>query len=119
MEDRKRRPAWALLYALAPAVLGLGWLDGRLPATPLEHRLVEWLGVGLLCLLVLLWLHSNGLALVTSTPVRLLPVARRRYLALPYEAGVPAVARRLEVPDGALAGDDERREAGAPAPHAV
>jgi hypothetical protein len=61
---RKRRPNWWMLYALIPAMPILFLIEGRIPESALEHRLMEFGIVLFVFGLIALWVHANESALI-------------------------------------------------------
>jgi hypothetical protein len=61
---RKGKANWWMLYALIPSMPILLVVEGRIPGSALEHRLMEF-GIVLLAFgLVALWVHANESALI-------------------------------------------------------
>lgn len=64
MSNQRRKPTWWMLYALLPLMLGLLWLISRLPLTPRENEIGDFIIVLFAFGMMLVWLRVNAGALM-------------------------------------------------------
>ncbi len=59
----KVRPKWLLLVALVPLMIGFLVVDDEMPILPWAHELLEMVILLIVFGLMLVWMHSNRVAL--------------------------------------------------------
>lgn len=60
-------PRWLPLFLLLPLYIVLGYIEGSLPLSPLEHTLAQLLILWVIYSLTVSWLKANEIGLLNET----------------------------------------------------